>query len=557
VRRAMTLLLSLLLAVAALVALVAPAGLRRRREQRALEKHAASWGKPLDKHRDMHRIGLYARLTNGAGSSTVDERTWRDLDLDDVFAHVDRTTSAVGQQMLCARLSAPPRAHDERDAFEALVQRFGDDRSLRERAHLALLPLADVGASTLPLLFLGEATPLRWSFLPPVLTAATLACLGLVFLHPSFVLAVIACVVLNVVLRLRVWKRMSTFLEPARELDALLTAGRRLAAPELAAARASTEGLERTLERLGRMPRAVAWLARERTAGDEMSAVVIEYLNVFLAFDINAFVLTLDFLRKHGAEVRTLYEAIGRIDAALSVASLRAGAASFTRPRITMGASALSVDGLAHPLVEAAVPNALLLEERGLFITGSNMSGKSTFLKAVGVNVILAQALGTAFASRYEGPFLTVRTLIVGADSITEGKSYYLAEVLAALERLEAIGEGERHLVLVDEPFRGTNTEERIGAGKAYLEALVRRGALAIAASHDRELGALLADTFASKHFTERVDGQNVVFDYTLRDGPCPTRNAIRILEIAGFSREIVEEARRVASLLAEVTCRA
>jgi DNA mismatch repair ATPase MutS len=287
-----------------------------------------------------------------------------------------------------------------------------------------------------------------------------------------------------------------------------------------------------------------------------MSAVVIEYLNVFLAFDINAFVVTLDFLRKRGAEVRTLYEAIGRTDVALSVASLRAGSASFTRPQFT-DAGPLVLDGLAHPLVEAAVPNSLLLEERGLFITGSNMSGKSTFLKAVGVNVILAQALGTAFASRYEGPFLTVRTLIVGADSITEGKSYYLAEVLAALERLEAVREGERHLVLVDEPFRGTNTEERIGAGKAYLEALVRRGALAIAASHDRELGTLLADTFVSKHFTERIDGRDVVFDYTLRDGPCPTRNAIRILEIAGFSREIVEEARRVAFRLTEVVCRA
>ncbi len=108
-----------------------------------------------------------------------------------------------------------------------------------------------------------------------------------------------------------------------------------------------------------------------------------------------------------------------------------------------------------------------------------------------------------------------MRTLIVGADSITEGKSYYLAEVLAALERLQAVSEDGKHLVLVDELFRGTNTEERIGAGKAYLEALVRRGALTLAASHDRELGSLLGETFRPVHFTERVStGQEIVFDY-------------------------------------------
>src|SRR5262249_12102839 len=152
--------------------------------------------------------------------------------------------------------------------------------------------------------------------------------------------------------------------------------------------------------------------------------------------------------------------AIGLIDVALSTASLRCEAASSGRPELT-DAGPLEIEQLVHPLVAEAVSSSVCLEERGLFITGSNMSGKSTFLKPVGVSVILARALPPAFAKRYRAPSLTVRTLIVGADSITEGKSYYLVEVLAALERLEAIREGDKHLVLVDEPFRGTNTEER------------------------------------------------------------------------------------------------
>jgi hypothetical protein len=540
----------LLLVMATLAGLAALFVLRGRRERSALAWLSATWGQPRERHRDMAGIGLYARLTGRDGPGTVDERTWRDLDLDAVFAHVDRTASVVGQQILCARLRAPPRDVAARETLEALVQRFTADRGLREKAHLALSPLADVEASTLPLLFLGEESHVPWRRLPPLLTAATIVCLGAMLYHPALLIAVLVCFALNVAIRFRLWHRMSSSLPSVRELDALLAAGRKLAAPELSAVRAMTEGLRSTLLRLDRLSPAVSWLATDKTSSlNEVAKVVLEYLNVFLLFDINAFLLALAFLRRNRGAVRELYEAIGLIDVALSTASLRSGSA-FARPEI-VDAGPVVIEQLVHPLVSSAVPSSLSLAERGLFITGSNMSGKSTFLKAVGVSVILAQALGTTFVERYRAPFLTVRTLIVGADSITEGKSYYLAEVLAALDRLNAVSEEGKHLVLVDELFRGTNTEERIGAGKAYLESLVRRGALTIAASHDRELGSLLAETFEPKHFTERVEGREVVFDYTLRDGVCPTRNAIRILELAGFSSEIVGEAQRVALRLA------
>ncbi len=158
------------------------------------------------------------------------------------------------------------------------------------------------------------------------------------------------------------------------------------------------------------MPRAVSWLARDRTTGNELAAVVLEYLNVLLLLDVNAFVLTIELLRRNRGEVRELYEAVGRLDAALSVASLRAGAESFARPEIDDAGhhgtqpGPLVLEALVHLLVPCAVPNTLSLEARGLFITGSNMSGKSTFLKAVGVSVILAQALGTMPSLSATGP---------------------------------------------------------------------------------------------------------------------------------------------------------
>ena len=520
--------------------------LRARRDERALARFGATWGQVVRRPRDMHGLGLYARLTGEGAPGSVDDRTWRDLDLDAVFAHVDRTTTSVGQQILYARLRNPPKDSADRAGFDALVRRLGRDRALRERAHLALLPLAALGASTLAMLFTSEPIRLSKRWLPPLLTGVTLGSLGLVALHGAFLLAVLACFGMNLGLRFKLWQRLSLLREPMRELDALLAAGGRLAAPELAELGASAARVTGALDGLGKLSPLVSWVAGDRAASNEIAAVVAEYLNVFLLLDVNACGAALDILDRHRSRLRDLYEAIGGIDAALSAASVREDPRCGGALSIEEGGP-LVLEGAVHPLVSEAVPSDVALAHRGLFITGSNMSGKSTYLKSIGVNVILAQGLGASFASGYRAPFLTVRSLIVGGDSITEGKSYYLAEVHAARERLEALAGEGRHLVLVDEPFRGTNTDERVGASKAYLEALVRAGAFTVAASHDQELGELLAETFEEAHFTEQVRGDDVVFDYTLRPGPCTSRNALRVLELAGFAPELVGEARRVA----------
>jgi signal peptidase I len=184
----------------------------------------------------------------------------------------------------------------------------------------------------------------------------------------------------------------------------------------------------------------------------------------------------------------------------------------------------------------------------GWLVLGSNMSGKSTFLRALAINAILAQSIATATCERYDGPPLVVRTLVDLQDDVLAKRSLFLAEAQAAHDVLiERKGEADR-LCVVDELFRGTNTVDRVAAGSAFLRALRRRGdTFAVAATHDAELVGLLAGEYLPHHFEETIRDGEIAFDYRLRTGPSATRNALAILALVGFPPEVLDDAAHTA----------
>jgi DNA mismatch repair ATPase MutS len=201
------------------------------------------------------------------------------------------------------------------------------------------------------------------------------------------------------------------------------------------------------------------------------------------------------------------------------------------------------VQDLGHPLLppDQKVRNSFALQQtgEGVLITGSNMAGKSTFLKSLGLNQVLAQAGTVVDASRYQAPLLRVVCCIRVSDSINDGLSYFYAEVTRLKVLLQAI-EAEHPLpvlFLVDEIFKGTNNRERLLGSRAYIQALTGKNALGGVSTHDLEL-VKLADSnplLQNYHFREQIIDGQMVFDYTLRPGPCPTTNALRIMALAGL----------------------
>ncbi len=217
----------------------------------------------------------------------------------------------------------------------------------------------------------------------------------------------------------------------------------------------------------------------------------------------------------------------------------------YTLPTLSPEAEGFSGRGLGHPLIPypEKISNDFSLEQGEIaIITGSNMSGKSSFLRTVGVNLRLAYAGGPVDAAALDVPLFRLFTAIHVTDSVTDGISYFYAEVKRLKALLEALEQtdGPPLFFLIDEIFRGTNNRERLVGSRAYIRALAGGGGTGLLATHDLELVHLENDIpqIANYHFKETVAEGRMLFDYRLRPGPCPTTNALVIMRMEGLPVE-------------------
>ena len=216
-------------------------------------------------------------------------------------------------------------------------------------------------------------------------------------------------------------------------------------------------------------------------------------------------------------------------------------------PERSVGIDRFAARNLGHPLLkpESKVCNDFEMDEdqRIVILTGSNMAGKSTFLRTVGVNLALAYAGAPVNASSMQTSLFRPFTCIKVSDSVQDGLSYFYAEVkrLQALLAATETGDELPVLFLIDEIFRGTNSRERLIGSRSYIRTLSQRPAMGLVATHDLEL-IKLADEIkgvTNYHFREEVLDSRMVFDYRLRSGPCPTTNALKIMRLEGLPVEI------------------
>jgi len=207
------------------------------------------------------------------------------------------------------------------------------------------------------------------------------------------------------------------------------------------------------------------------------------------------------------------------------------------------GRAHLEATALGHPLIPGPqrVPNDFQMTGLGQIrlVTGSNMSGKSTFLRTIGLNVCLAQAGGPVCAKSFEWSWCQPYTCIRVGDSLEEGLSFFYAEVKRLKRLLDCTGtrDGLPVLFLIDEIFKGTNNRERLLGSQAFIRELTHRHGFGLVTTHDLELAHLEHDLegLVNVHFQETIGDRTLQFDYLLKPGPCPTTNALRIMEMEGL----------------------
>ena len=214
------------------------------------------------------------------------------------------------------------------------------------------------------------------------------------------------------------------------------------------------------------------------------------------------------------------------------------------------GGPVLQARALGHPLLpeNVRVHNDFSFDRPGeiALITGSNMSGKSTFLRTLGANLCLAYAGAAVHAEKLRAVPMRLFTCIQVADSVTDGISYFYAEVRRLKALLTALNAEDEPplLYLIDEIFRGTNNHERLAGSRDYIRALAKGRGVGVISTHDLELIGMAEDVpgIHNFHFREEISDGRMVFDYRLRPGPCPTTNALKIMRMAGLPMSMVGE---------------
>jgi hypothetical protein len=515
-----------------------------------------------ERHLKRHRVEL-AGLPTGDDLVPADHVYAGDIDLvgeASLFSRLDVAHTRRGREALARWLAAPAGREVAKQRQEA-VRELADALPLRVELEAAALDAiaAQVGEKVPPKV-LDDAPFLAFVRLPAVVRGTLLALVvpGLPALTvalwalsgsalpagawlPTFVIQALVAWRLerSIGERHGLLVSRSRFVESFRALLAVVEQAT-LTAPLLKAlsARLSASGRRPTAE----LSRLETWagLFELRSQG-----LVHFFINLFLLWDANVLLRIEGWVARAGKDLEGWFESVGELEALSSLSTLLALDPGASMPELVTEDQGFVAEGLAHPLLPAAqrVANDVRLEGPGtaLLVTGSNMAGKSTLLRAVGQAIALALAGGPVVAARASVPPLRLRASMRIADSLQHGSSYFHAE-LARLRTV--VGEAEAAppiFFLLDELLRGTNARARhLGARAVVLHLLARR-ATGLVATHDvalSELEAELGGRVKNVHFTDVFEGGEMTFDYRLRQGVVRTSNALRLLKMAGIEVE-------------------
>ena len=527
----------------------------KREREKEKEKIRRQFGITLDKDYSeqgkAHRSALLKLNSDKEG--LLDDITWNDLEMDRIFEKIDSCKSAAGEEDLFFRLHNVGYIDEK---YKKLVKVFDNDEDARFELTLSMNKLGYLKKLS-PYDYLDFLTKQekKNSVRDILMDILFIPLIVLSFFYP---LAGAAAVFILLIVNIFIYFR------DKRVLDGLLVSLSfivRVSEQGLWLADKKYQFLEEENNRLDSLKGLLKGIknsgsyliasGRNNTGASSPSSpieMVLNYVNMVLHIDLIQYRQMLGKLSGHKDDYEWLIGLFGMLDSAISVASFRKSLANGYCEPVIEGSDAHKLNILDgyHLLIKKPVTNSIDTH-RGILLTGSNASGKSTFLRMIAINAILAQTINTVCAKSYSAPKYKIFSSIALTDNLLGGESYFIVEIKSLKRILDASSEGIPVLCFVDEVLRGTNTVERISASKVILESLNKQNVLCFAATHDGELCELLDADLDNYHFEEQIIESDISFDYQLKKGPASTRNALVLLRNYGYAKELIDKAENMA----------
>jgi hypothetical protein len=518
----------------------------KNRVSRLKESLLESYGKQKDVPCNFELADKYYKNRNKKEEFQVlSDKTCKDLDFQELFLFTDRTTSKVGQQYLYNTLRTIPADGKKFARQEELIKKIESDPKLRLRLQVNLDNLSGENAYFISSLFQDEhIKPPKWFFVIPLLSfTALISLLTLPFIPQSLFILLPVCIV-NMAIHYWNKRNLNEYMGSIPQLLRLKQVARELMKYEIFSEAAS--GVPESIRIIDRVRNRMLFFKLEAKISGEAQIAFWSMMEIVKAlFLLEPLLLfgVLEQLETKRKEIENVFVFVGYIDSLISIASLRQGLAYYSLPEVSDENKVLKAQEMYHPLIADCVSNSITTDKKSILLTGSNMSGKTSFIRTVGINVLTALTINTCFARSFHLSRYRIFSAIRISDDLMNDKSYYFEEVLTIKDMIERSNDQQNNLFLLDEIFKGTNTIERISAGKAVLSYLNNNNSMVFVSTHDIELTDLLDSTYELYHFSEKVDNKTVAFDFILKDGKLKNRNAIRILEINDYPEKIISEA--------------
>jgi DNA mismatch repair ATPase MutS len=504
------------------------------------------YNRDIDKKRNFDKIRKFFDISKKS-DYTLDNQTWDDLDMNKVYEKLDRTYSSPGEAALYSMLRNPLMEEKKLKERGRLVQLFEENRKLREDLQCIFFDLnIDTKNCFLDMiendLIINKAKYYIYTILGKIVPLVMI--LLAIFVNIKFMIVMAGVSFINMLIN-------------SREVKDIKSNGIFYLRKNIKAARKivsiNNEDIIYYKDKITEMLKHVKDIDR----GTKLIGVVnmwgglFESLSIIFLLEESAYYAISGKIKQEKEVLMDLYYTVGELEALISISGYKYNLSQqCVKPKFIKEIT-LNIEEGIHPIIDNPVANSINIENQGIVLTGTNMAGKSTFLRMLGVNIILAQSFYFVLAKNYEAPFFNIVSSISPNDDLTKGKSFFMAEVEAILRIIKALEKDVPVFCPIDEIFRGTNPIERIAMSAEILKYLNNGKTISIVATHDRELTDILKENYDFYYFSENVDtSKGLSFDYKIKKGISKTRNAIKLLEYMGYPREIINSSYKRAEII-------
>ena len=506
----------------------------------------SSWPNAYDSKFDFNKIHKFyyeygPKSLNENTFHDIDDQTAHDLNVDEVFKKISNCSSTPGEQMLYYILRTPKTNSAELIERNKIIDKFKNDENLRSTIQQIFSNLGKQRKGEIFNLFNTETCVNKSKVLLYNLIAlsSVVALVWFIIDGADKIPTFIGIFAIYMFISLRTASEIEYELTSLQYLGDFIRASKELSKIDDPTLKDEIDKIKERVDLFSKIDKKTLFIYSQGALD-----IFIETINALFLTRIRSYYSIINIIKKNRQELIELYALVGKIEAYISVSSYRTKLKNYSLPNFTDNKNNLfKIENACHPLLEDGIPNSINLNNKGVILTGSNMSGKSTFMRTLALNMLLAQSIYTCLCDDYNASFFRVMSSLSISDDVLSGTSYYLEECNAVLRILNSLDEEVPAFCIIDEIFKGTNPIERIATSKQILKYIMNRNALSIVATHDLELAETCNDKYLKYYFCEDVDeNEGLIFDFKLKEGICNTGNAIKLLSYLGYPNEIIND---------------